>query len=208
MFDVQIRRVIDPALDRVAAAVAKTGVSANMVTWLGFLMGMAGAVCAGMSWFYPALALVAVNRICDGLDGCIARHNGKSDFGGFLDIALDMIFYSAVPFAFAVVNPANALPAAFLLFTFFGTGCTFLAYAIITAKRRITEDQEGKKSFFYSVGLIEGAETAVFLHVICLFPDYFPILAWVFGSLCCITTVIRLTQASFEFRDGTSSQNV
>lgn len=205
MFDVPIRKAIDPVLDRIAGAIARRGVSANAVSWFGFAMGMGAAICAGRGYFYAALGLVAMNRLCDGLDGCVARHSGKTDLGGFLDIALDMIFYSAMPFAFAVASPVNALPAAFLLFTFFGTGCSFLAFAIISAKRQVIEDRAGKKSFFYSVGLIEGAETAVFMHAICLFPAYFPIMAWVFGSLCCVTTAIRISQAVFEFRDAGKS---
>ena len=39
------------------------------------------------------------------------RRRGLTDLGGFLDIVLDFLIYAAVPFAFALADPAaNALP--------------------------------------------------------------------------------------------------
>ena len=201
MFDIQIRRRIDPFLDRIAILLVRSRISANTITWFGFAFGMIAAVTIAFGYFAPGFFLIALNRICDGLDGCVARQSGTTDLGGFLDIALDMIFYSSVPFAFAVASPVNALPACFLIFSFMGTGSSFLAFAIVSAKRGKITDLEGKKSFFYSKGLIEGTETVVFLLVICLVPKYFPVLAWSFGSICWITTGLRILMATESFRD-------
>lgn len=201
MFDIPMRRRIDPFLDRIAILLVRSRISANTITWFGFALGLSAAATIAFGYFAAGLFLIALNRICDGLDGCVARQSGTTDLGGFLDIALDMIFYSSVPFAFAVVNPVNALPACFLIFSFMGTGSSFLAFAIVAAKRGKIADVEGKKSFFYSTGLIEGTETVVFLLVICLLPSYFPVLAWSFGSLCCITTGLRIAMAMDSFRD-------
>jgi len=200
MFDIRIRKKIDPWLDRIALGIVRLGIQANTITWFGFVVGIAGSVCVANGGFTAAFVLILINRICDGLDGCVARYSGPSDLGGFLDIALDMIFYSSIPFGFAVASSINALPAAFLIFSFAGTGCSFLAFAIISAKRGLTADREGKKSFFYSTGLIEGTETVVFLLLVCLVPLHFPLLAWVFGSLCWLTTAIRIAIASQVFR--------
>ena len=83
-----------------------------------------------------ALALLLVNRLADGLDGAVARQTRLTDLGGFLDIVLDFIVYAGMVFAFALADPAaNALAAAFLLFAFMGTGSSFLAFAIMAAKR-------------------------------------------------------------------------
>ncbi|MFA0698669.1 CDP-alcohol phosphatidyltransferase family protein, partial [Vibrio sp. 10N.222.49.C9] len=76
--------------------------------------------------------------ICDGLDGALARRQGITDAGGFLDISLDFLFYSMVPFAFVLANPeANAIAGAFLIFSFIGTGSSFLAFAVMAGKRGI-----------------------------------------------------------------------
>jgi phosphatidylglycerophosphate synthase len=201
MFDIQIRKQIDPWLMRIARVVHALGLSANSITWLGFALGIGGSVCIACGWFGAAFALIAGNRILDGLDGCVARLTRPSDVGGFLDIALDMLFYSSVPFAFALYAPENQLPACFLIYSFFGTGSSFLAFAIIAAKRGVTADKSGKKSFFYSTGLIEGTETVIFLLLLCLIPQYFVPLAWIFGSLCWLTTTIRIAVACHAFRD-------
>lgn len=200
MFDIQVRKQIDPWLDCVAAMIVRMGLSANLITWLGFSLGIGGAICVAFQCYLASFALVLANRIFDGLDGMVARRTTSSDVGGFLDIALDMIFYSSVPFGFVLSEPQNAVPGAFLIFSFFGTGSSFLTYAIISAKRGQTTDTTGKKSFFYSVGLIEGTETATFLLAVCMFPSYFAISAWVFGALCWLTTLARISVATREFR--------
>lgn len=192
MLDIPIRRLIDPTLEHLAANLLQFGVTANQLTWCGFLAGMTSGVCVAQGWFVSAFVLISINRLFDGLDGCVARMRGSTDIGGFLDIALDMIVYSTIPFAFAIHSPDNQLASAFLIYSFIGTGSSFLAYAVIAAKRGRVSDQAGKKSFFYSTGLIEGTETAAFLWLICLVPQHFAAIAWVFGSLCWLTTSMRI----------------
>lgn len=201
MLDTRVRRLIDPTLDRLAVVLARLGLSANAMTILGFLLGAAGCVAIAWQSYEIALACVLLNRVADGLDGSIARRHGPTDVGGYLDIVLDMIFYSGVPFAFAVSRPEFTLPAAFLIYSFIGTGGSFLAYAAIAAKRGATTDRLGRKSFFYSTGLIEGTETVVFIVLCCVLPDRFAMLAWVFGTLCWITTAGRIVAGVVTFRD-------
>lgn len=127
MFDAKIRPLIDPPLNRLGRAAAARGVRADHLTWGGFALGMAGAAAAALGWFWAALALVLLSRLADGLDGAVARATRPTDYGGFLDITLDFIFYAAVPLAFALHDPAaNALAAATLLFTYFANGASFL----------------------------------------------------------------------------------
>lgn len=202
MFDAALRKVIDPPLMAAARWIVAVGLSANAVTVIGFLPGIAAAACIATGAFWPALFLIAINRIFDGLDGAVARRTATSDLGGYLDIVGDFIFYGAIPFGFALYAPElYALPAAFLLLSFIGTGSSFLAYAIVAEKRRITTDIRGKKSFYYLGGLTEGTETIVFFLLCCLLPQHFPILAWIFGGLCWITTGTRIAAAITTFRD-------
>jgi phosphatidylglycerophosphate synthase len=201
MLDSQVRLIIDPTLERVARGLIRFGLSANAVTIGGFLLGAAGCLAIGYQAYTTALVLLMLNRLADGLDGSIARQRGATDVGGFLDIVLDLIFYSGVPFAFAVSRPECTLPATFLIYSFLGTGGSFLAYATIGAKRGLTVDQQRKKSFYYAAGLIEGTETVVFFILCCLLPNQFPILAWTFGALCWLTTVARIAAGVIAFRE-------
>lgn len=193
MFDAKLRRVVDPYVDFAGAELARRGISADALTWAGFGVGLLAVAAVAYEAFGAALALFLLNRLADGLDGAVARRTALSDRGGFLDIVLDFLVYAGMVFGFAVADPeANALAAAFLLFSFMGTGSSFLAFAIMAAKRGITTEQRGRKSFYYLGGLAEGAETMLFLVMACLRPDWFVPMAVGFAALCWVTTAARI----------------
>lgn len=206
MLDRSVRKVIDPWLEVPARTLDRWNISANTVTGCGFVLGMMSCVAICESQFALALGLLLGNRIADGLDGCLARRRGATDVGGYLDIVLDIIFYGGVPFAFAIADPARLPAACFLTYSFMGTSGSFLAYAVISAKRGVTSDQAGKKSFDYSFGLMEGTETVIFFVLFCLFPDRFSLLAWWFGGLCWLTVLIRIVTSIALFRTDLREQ--
>ena len=156
-----------------------------------------------LAWEHWWLALLAIgfNRLVDGLDGAIARHTRVSDLGAYLDIVLDFIVYAGVVFGFCLAEPANALYGAFLLFSFFASGATFLGYAIFAARRNITTEIRGRKSFYHLGGLTEGFETILAFALMCIFPDAFPGIAIIFGILCWITGATRIGWAWRTLRD-------
>ncbi|MRG71853.1 CDP-alcohol phosphatidyltransferase family protein [Alphaproteobacteria bacterium HT1-32] len=202
MLDARIRPYIDRPLALAAEILVARKISANTVTLAGFFIGLAAvpAIAAGA---YPlALTLILINRLSDGLDGAVARLTGKTDLGGYLDIVCDFIFYSAIIFGFALASPGNSLSAAFLIFSFMGTGSSFLTFAIMAEKRGITTDIRGSKSLYYLGGLTEGTETIALFVAICLWPEYFPVLAWAFGALCWVTTISRIIAARQTFGDA------
>jgi len=199
MLDRPVRKLIDPSLEVLAARLVRLGISANACTVGGFLLGMLGCVAIAYQQYVLGLVLILANRLADGLDGCIARHSRSTDVGGFLDIVLDVLFYGGVPLAFAVAQPADLLPAGFLIYSFMGTTGSFLAYAVIAAKRGVTSDHEGRKSFVYSVGLMEGTETVLFFTLFCLFPHRFALLAWIFSGLCWATVALRIMSGIAAF---------
>ncbi len=201
MFDAALRRVIDPPLNYVGTKVASVGISANQVTIVGFVIGIAAVPFIASEIYGIALVLILINRVFDGLDGAVARHSLLTDFGGYLDIVCDFIFYSAIVFAFALARPENTLAAAFLILSFMGTASTFLTYAIMAEKHNISTELRGRKSLYYLGGLTEGSETILAMCLMCLFPDYFVIIACVFGAMCWVTTVTRIYAAWVAFRN-------
>lgn len=193
MLDTFFIKTLKYPLRLTARVIDKCGVKANQITLVGFVVGMMVLPALYFGNAFLALIFVVINRVMDGLDGAVARVQGPTDLGGYLDITLDFIFYSAVIFGFALMNPVdNALAASFLIFAFMGTGSSFLAFAIMAEKRQIERLDYGKKSLYFLGGLTEGTETIAFLVLICLFPLHFAVLAYVFGFLCWITTVTRL----------------
>ena len=171
----------------------RAGVSADALTWLGFAIGMAAAVAIALQAWWWGLALLLASRLLDGLDGSVARLTQPTDAGGFLDIALDFLFYAAIPLGFAVANPANnALPAAVLLASFIGTGSSFLAFAALAEKRGLTDTALPGKSFYFLGGLTEATETITVFAAMCIWPEHFAVLACGFAALCAITTGMRV----------------
>jgi phosphatidylglycerophosphate synthase len=200
MLDAHLRRLIDPPLNRAGRLVAERGISANAITLGGFAVGLAAVPAIAVDLPLLGLALILLNRLADGLDGAVARHAGPSDLGGYLDIVCDFLFYAAVVFAFALRDPAHAPAAAFLIFSFVGTGSSFLAYAVMAAKRGLTTEIQGNKSLYYLGGLTEGSETIAVFVLLCLWPAAFVEIAVVFGALCWLTTLTRVIAAWQSFK--------
>jgi phosphatidylglycerophosphate synthase len=201
MLDAAARRLIDPPLDAAGRRLAAGGVTADAVTLLGLALGLIAALLIALGQPFWALPPLLASRLMDGLDGAVARASARTDFGGYLDIASDFAFYGAVPFAFAVADPAsNALAAAFLLLAFYVNGTSFLGFAILAEKRGLETRAQGIKSLYYSAGLLEGTETILFFVALCLLPGHFAALAWGFGALCLATALLRVLGARRLFR--------
>jgi phosphatidylglycerophosphate synthase len=169
------------------------GITANQVTVSGFIIGLVAVPLLAMQQYRAALVLILLNRIMDGLDGALARRTGITDCGGFLDITLDFIFYAVIPLGFALADPSrNALPATVLLFAFMGTASSFLAFAVMAARRGLASPVYGNKSLYYLSGITEGTETILLFVAFCIWPHLFPVLVYIFALLCGVTTVTRL----------------
>lgn len=193
MLDRYSLQLLSPRLESIARILAQKGIKADHISICGFFGGMAGAAAISRHYYFLGLLLILLNRLGDGIDGHVARINGPTDRGAFLDISLDFIFYSAVIVGFAMAEPANnGLAATILIFSFIGTGSTFLAYAIMAERRSITNLKLPQKGFYYLGGLTEGTETILFLILFCLFPSLFSVFAWIFALLCILTTTTRI----------------
>lgn len=193
MLDRAAIALLAPVLTRGARVLHRLGFSANAVTVLGFAIGVVAAVAIAQRAYAWGLALLLASRLCDGLDGALARLTQPTDRGAFLDIVLDFLFYASIPLAFAIADPAErALPAAALLAAFIGTGSSFLAYAVLAERRGLRSDSYPRKGIFYLGGLTEASETLACFALMCLLPAWFAAWAYGFALLCALTIVTRL----------------
>lgn len=200
MLDRHLRPFIDPPLTIIGGQIARSGLTANMVTLIGLAFGLAaaGAIVAGH--FALAVALVLASRVADGLDGAVARAQGVTDFGGYLDITCDFVFYAAIPLAFVLHDPAsNGVAGAVLLASFYINGASFLGYAILAEKKKMRSNAHGVKSLYFTGGLLEGAETIAFFVALCLWPGWFAAMAYGFAALCAVTALSRILLAARVF---------
>ena len=195
MLDRAARQLIDPTLTQLAIAAEQRGLTPNKVTIGGFVLGAGAFAAVAAGWYIIGLILLLGNRVADGVDGALARRAGITDLGGYLDIVLDFIVYAGIGLAFALAQPDHATAAAFLIFSFMGTGSSFLAFAIFAAKRGLADDPASSRSFYYLGGITEGTETILFFVIVLLFPDTFPAVAFIYGMLCWITTIGRIGAA-------------
>ena len=193
MLDRTATALIKPAVQGLAAVLFRVGLTANQITVAGFIVGVFASILIANGAYLTGATALFSSRLLDALDGAVARMTRVTDQGGFLDIALDFLFYASIPLAFALADPRNnALPAAVLLAAFIGTATSFLAFAAIAAKRGMASLNYPDKSFYFLGGLTEATETLAFFAAMCIWPEHFPTLAYVFAGLCAVTIATRL----------------
>ena len=106
---------------------------------------------------------------------------------------LENLDMPAMKMVFVLADPAaNAIAGAVLVFSFYVNGASFLAFAIMAEKHGLSTHQRGEKSFFFTTGLAEATETIAVFVLACLFPAWFPWLAWAFAAICLYTAVSRI----------------
>lgn len=192
MLDRYLLGVQNSLLRPVAVRLSSYGIAADALTITGFLFGVSSAALVVTGHHRMALIPFFLNRLFDGLDGAVARLTGPTDRGAFLDIALDFAIYAMIPLAFALAYPArNAMAASVLLASFMGTASSFLAFAVVAAKRGDTSTGFPQKGIYYLGGLTEGTETIAAFTAMCLWPDHFPAISIIFSALAGLTTVTR-----------------
>lgn len=201
MFDGALRRAVNPVLDALARRLVQSGATADAVTLAGFGLALASAAAIASGAMGAGLALLLLSRLMDGLDGAVAKLTRPTDFGGYLDIVLDFAFYGLIPMSFALHDPAaNALAACALLLSFYVNGASFLALSAIAEKRGLATQARGPKSFYFATGLAEAGETFAVFAAFCLFPEWFPVVAWAFAAVCLVTAAFRIMLARDLFR--------
>ena len=92
MFDRYSQKLVYPALNLLGVFLLRIGLTPNFLSWSGIFFGVSAAVSIYYSFMLFGLLFILINRICDGLDGQMARETEVSDYGGFLDIVFDLRF--------------------------------------------------------------------------------------------------------------------
>ncbi len=203
MFDRQIQNFTQKPLIIISKLFLKF-LKPNQMTILGFILGLFMCILIFFQFYFAALALLLLNRFCDGLDGTMARLTTPTPLGGYLDIVSDFTIYSGFVLSFGLSDSNYTNLSMILLFLYIGTGTTFLAKAAIkTQLDNISETNDAfkelPKSFHYTSGLVEGTETIIFMVLCLLLPNFFILISIIFGILCLITFISRVIVCYIEF---------
>ena len=219
MFDTELRRIKDILLEPVVSVAAALHLSPGKITAAGLAFGLIAAGAAAVGQWTPALILWLLNRIADGLDGLVARRsNAVSDSGGYLDIMADFVVYATLPLGAAAGVSAEAAATgaatvtagsmaphpwlwpstAVLLAVFYvNTASWMYAAALIEKRQTVASAQAADKAqttIAMPRGIIEGAETILFITVLLLFPGYIVPIYITFALLTAATALLRVVQ--------------
>ncbi|MBR2922555.1 MAG: CDP-alcohol phosphatidyltransferase family protein [Alphaproteobacteria bacterium] len=177
----------------------KNSITANMITIFGFIIGMMSINFLAMNMYLEALIFILINRFCDVLDGAVARIEGITKFGVFLDLCLDFVFYAGVIFGFALADPyENAVSACFLLFGFTASSSALLAYGLINYNSSKKANTQKLESPFYLGGLAQGFETVCAFVLLCIMPFAFLPIAIALGCWCFLKALIIVSTAYYK----------
>lgn len=185
MFD----RILRPVKDRLIAPIAGslgTRVHPTAVTVAAAAIGIAAAVMAWQGRYGWALALWVANRLADGLDGAIARATGRqSDYGGYLDMLLDVVVYGAIPVGLALGRASAPLFVAVmaLLAVFYLNITSWLYLSALLEKGADRETSaRGSTSIPMPSGVVEGTETIVAYALMLLWPAAAVPIVWILAG--------------------------
>ena len=191
MIDNAFRRHLPRFVTPLLALYRRLGMTPNHVTVLGFGLALAASALVATGVFVGAFFLWWVSRLADGTDGIYARDSGQvSDFGGYLDILLDMAAYGAMVLGFAIAHPSLAPQWMAMLFFYILCIASALALGMQEAKRSLPpRDDRGLR---LGAGLAEGGETGIAYSLFLLFPGW---LSWTASLwvLILLTTVVART---------------
>lgn len=93
----KLRKKFVPWLETLAKPFARSGLSPNQLTVVGFLIGVLAAVLFGLGESRWAGLAILICGFFDVIDGTVARLSGRvTRFGGFLDSVLDRLSDSVI----------------------------------------------------------------------------------------------------------------
>jgi phosphatidylglycerophosphate synthase len=190
MLDEPTRRLIARAGHSVAAAIARAGITPNQLTVTGGALGVVAGVLVGVGRPSWALVVWLLSRVIDGFDGVVARVSGQTTLiGGYLDITLDMLAYSAMAVGFAVADPAHQRLWLLVLVGYVMAITTTLALSSLL--ERAGRSVGGDRSLQFTAGLAEGGETTIVYVLLLLVPAWTLGVLWAWIGLLALTVVAR-----------------
>lgn len=193
MLDTNARKYIQPLLEVIAKGCQRVGVSANTLTIIGMLTGVAAAGLVATGYYVAGFAVLWLSGLIDAADGTLARLTEPSPLGAILDITFDriveisMIVALAIRFAdarFELLVLAGIIAIAMSL---------FLSIAAAVANTSI-------KSFHYAPGLGERTEAFICFSLMILDHTRLVLWTWVFIGVIVFTMLQRVYHVQRIFR--------
>ncbi len=188
MLDTNARKYVQPILDGVAGVCLRLGISANTLTFIGMLVGVAAALLVMRGHAVAGFIVLWLSGLIDAADGTLARLTKPSQLGAILDITFDRIVEVAMIAALAYVFPDARFTLLILAGTIAIAMSLFLSIGAAIANQSV-------KSFHYAPGLGERTEAFICLSLMVLDPTRLALWTWVFTGVIVFTMAQRLYHA-------------
>ncbi len=172
----------------IARAVARTGITPNMVTAIGFIGNLIAAWLAADGRWLAAGLVMLVGSGLDLLDGALARATGRATrFGAIFDAVLDRYSEAAVLFGLLVYFESRD--------AFVQVGLTYVALAgsVLVSLVRARAEIDGMR---LREGLFTRAERVVLTAVALIAGQWAPVAVtialWILAVLASLTALQRV----------------
>ena len=188
MLDTKARKYIQPVLDHVANGCMKLGISANTLTVIGMLTGVAAALLVLNGYAFVGIGVLWLSGLIDAADGTLARLTKPSPLGAILDITFDRVVEVSVIVAIAWLYPEARFSLLILAGIIAIAMSLFLSIGAAVANQSV-------KSFHYAPGLGERTEAFICLSLMVLDSERLVFWTWVFVGVILYTMGQRLYHA-------------
>ncbi|PKO04216.1 MAG: CDP-alcohol phosphatidyltransferase [Chloroflexi bacterium HGW-Chloroflexi-3] len=201
MFDQYLRIPKEKIMEPLARGPLRS-ISPNAISVSACAVSVGAGVAAWQGQNGLSLGLWYLNRFLDGLDGTVARVNHKqSDFGGYLDIVLDMVAYVSIPLglAFASKDLTVFITLTLLFASFYINSAAWMMLAANLEKRNIGAKTRGElTSVTMPTAIIEGGEAVIIYSLFLIFPGWLP---YLFGLLAILVLLSAGKQVIWAYRN-------
>ena len=188
MLDTNARKYIQPILDGIARTCLRIGISANSLTFIGMLIGVAAALLVMRGHAVAGFMVLWLSGLIDAADGTLARLTKPSPLGAILDITFDRIVEVAMIAALAYAFPDARFTLVILAGIIAIAMSLFLSIGAAVANQSI-------KSFHYAPGLGERTEAFICFSLMILDSARLVMWTWVFIGVIVFTMAQRLYHA-------------
>ena len=188
MLDTNARKYLQPLLDHVARVCLRVGISANALTCIGMLVGLAAAALVLREHVVTGVVVLWLSGLVDAADGTLARMTAPSPMGAILDITFDRMVEIAMIVALAHNYPEARFELVILAGIIAIAMSLFLSIGAAVANQSI-------KSFHYAPGLGERTEAFICLSLMALDSARLVMWTWIFIGVIVFTMAQRMFHA-------------
>ncbi len=200
MFQATLRKWTSYITEPIANLIASIGVTANMLTIIGLIFGIAAGVCIALGRLKLAGILILIGGSFDMMDGAVARAaNKNTPFGALLDSVVDRYSEGTIFLGIAIYFFTGGMIGGIALTCLALIGAFLVSYVRARAEGL---DLECK------VGIMQRPERVIILFLGVIFQAILAvkvsplILAlWVLVIFSHITVLQRVAFASKQFQD-------